>query len=88
MGLQIRVLQKGKITIPVEIRRRLGLKEGDILTLDLAGGKLILFPPKTVAKPTQLLSGLVKDLRVVEPIDEELKKATASRVERKLRESS
>jgi len=88
MGFQIRVLQKGKITIPVEVRKRLGLKEGDVLTLDLAGGRLILLPPKTVANPTQLLSGLVKGLRVEEPVDEELRRAAASGVERKLRGSA
>ena len=85
MGVQIRVLQKGKITIPAEVRKRFGIKEGDVLTLNFSGGGLVLFPPKTVPNPTELLSGLARGLEVREPVDEELRKAAASRVEKKLR---
>ncbi|MBS7641423.1 AbrB/MazE/SpoVT family DNA-binding domain-containing protein [Candidatus Bathyarchaeota archaeon] len=33
MVLQVKVLQKGKITIPIKIREMLGIREGDTLTL-------------------------------------------------------
>jgi len=85
LGVQIRVLQKGKITIPAEVRKRFGIKEGDTLTLNLSGGGLFLFPPRTVPNPTELLSGLAKGLKVKEPVDKELRKAAASRVQKKLR---
>ncbi|RLG51071.1 MAG: AbrB family transcriptional regulator, partial [Thermoproteota archaeon] len=52
MGDIVRVLQKGKITIPVEVRERLGIKVGDELKLVVEGGRIVLLPPKTVLNPT------------------------------------
>lgn len=41
----IQIRQKGVITIPVELRRKYGLSEGDIFTLvDLGEGAFILTP--------------------------------------------
>ncbi|MBS7648772.1 AbrB/MazE/SpoVT family DNA-binding domain-containing protein [Candidatus Bathyarchaeota archaeon] len=84
MGAQVKVLQKGKITIPAEIREMLGIKEGDILTLEARGGCIVLLPPRAVLNPTELLDGLVEGVAVKEPIKEDLRKATAARVEEKL----
>lgn len=84
MGVQVKVLQKGKITIPVEIRNRLALREGDSLMLEVRGGCLILQPPRTVPNPTDLLIGLAEGVAVEEPVREELRKAAARRLERKI----
>lgn len=84
MGFQVRVLQKGKITIPAEIRERLGIKEGDVLTLELSGGKVILLPPKTLLNPTEILDGLAENIPLKKPIKEEPKKAAAARIEKKM----
>ncbi len=44
--LQIR--SKGTMTIPVELRRKYGLAEGDVITLiDLGDGKFLLIPMVT-----------------------------------------
>ena len=83
LGVQVRVLQKGKITIPAEIRERLGIKEGDVLTLEVSGGKVVLLPPRTVLNPTKVLDGLAEGVSFEEPIEEGLKRATAARVEKK-----
>ncbi|MBI3977331.1 MAG: AbrB/MazE/SpoVT family DNA-binding domain-containing protein [Chloroflexi bacterium] len=41
----IQIRQKGVITLPVELRRRYGLGEGDVLTLvDLGDGSFLLTP--------------------------------------------
>ncbi|MCK4829036.1 AbrB/MazE/SpoVT family DNA-binding domain-containing protein [bacterium] len=41
----IQIRQKGVITVPVELRRKYGLSEGDIFTLvDLGEGAFILTP--------------------------------------------
>ena len=41
--LQIRT--KGSLTLPVELRRKYGLNEGDVLTLvDLGDGAFVLYP--------------------------------------------
>jgi len=84
LGFQVRVLQKGKITIPAEIRERLGIKEGDVLTLELSGGKVILLPPKTLLNPTEILDGLAENIPLKKPIKKELKKAAAARIEKKM----
>jgi len=81
------VLQKGKITIPAEIRERLGIKEGDILTLELSGGRVVLLPPRTVLNPTKVLDGLVEGVSLKEPIEEELKRAAAAKIKKKLSRS-
>jgi len=83
IGEQTKVLQKGKITIPADIRQKLGINEGDYVKLEIIGNKLMLFPPNTVPNPTELLSGLAEGVQVKEPVKQELKKATAARMKRK-----
>ena len=83
MSEQIKVLQKGKITIPADIRQKLGINEGDFIKLQIIGNKLMLFPPKTVPNPTELLSGLAEGVHVAEPMKQELRKATAARMKKK-----
>ncbi|MCJ7631636.1 AbrB/MazE/SpoVT family DNA-binding domain-containing protein [Candidatus Bathyarchaeota archaeon] len=83
MGEQARVLQKGKITIPADIRQKLGINEGDYIKLQIIGNKLMIVPPNTVSNPTELLSGLAEGVQITEPVKEELKKATAARMNMK-----
>jgi AbrB family looped-hinge helix DNA binding protein len=84
VGVHVKVLQKGKITIPSEIRDRLAIREGDTLTLEVSGGQLILLPPKTVQNPTELLIGLAEGVVVEEPVKDELRRAAAKRLATKL----
>jgi AbrB family looped-hinge helix DNA binding protein len=83
MGEQTKVLQKGKITIPADIRQKLGISEGDYVKLEIIGNKLVLFPPNTVPNPTELLSGLAEGVQVTEPVKQELRKAAAARMKKK-----
>jgi AbrB family looped-hinge helix DNA binding protein len=83
MGEQTKVLQKGKITIPADIRQRLGISEGDFIKLEIVDGKLVLFPPNTVPNPTDLLTGLAEGVQVTEPVKQELRKAAAARMKKK-----
>lgn len=85
MGAQVKVLQKGKITIPAELRERLNIREGSRITLTLMDGKLVMVPEGMLPNPTEALSGLARGVAIREPIDAELKKAAANRVERKSR---
>ncbi len=64
MGEQRKVLQKGKITIPADIRQKLGINEGDQITLEIVDGRLLLLPPNTVPNPTDLLTGLSEGVQV------------------------
>jgi AbrB family looped-hinge helix DNA binding protein len=83
MGEQTKVLQKGKITIPAEIRQKLGISEGDYIKLEIVDGKLVLLPPNTVPNPTDLLTGLAEGVQVTEPVKQELRKAAAARMKKK-----
>jgi len=83
MGEQTKVLQKGKITIPADIRQRLGISEGDLIKLEIVDGKLVLFPPNTVPNPTDLLTGLAEGVQVTEPVKQELRKTAAARIKKK-----
>jgi AbrB family looped-hinge helix DNA binding protein len=44
MWKKVRVGKNGRITIPVEFRRKLGIKEGDILEIEALEGKIVLRP--------------------------------------------
>ena len=83
MGEQRKVLQKGKITIPADIRRKLGINEGDKITLEIVDGRLLLLPPNTVPNPTDLLTGLAEGVQIAEPVKQELRKAVAARIRKK-----
>jgi AbrB family looped-hinge helix DNA binding protein len=84
MGEQVKVLQKGKITIPVNMRQKLGISEGDCVTLEIIDNKVVILPPNTVPNPTELLSGLAEGLQITKPVKQELRKASAARVNKKL----
>ena len=84
MGEQVKVLQKGKITIPASMRQKLGIEEGDCVTLEIIDNHVVILPPNTIPNPTEALIGLAEGVDVKEPIKKDLKKAAAARVERKL----
>jgi AbrB family looped-hinge helix DNA binding protein len=83
LGEQVKVLQKGKITIPADIRQKLGIDEGDYVKLQIIDNKLVLFPPNSVSNPTELLSGLAEGIQVTETVKQELRKAAAARIRKK-----
>jgi AbrB family looped-hinge helix DNA binding protein len=77
------VLQKGKITIPADIRQKLGISEGDYVTIEIVDGKILLLPPNTVLNPTDVLTGLAEGIQIKEPVKQELRKAAAARIKKK-----
>jgi len=87
LDFSIKVLQKGRITIPIKIRRMFGIKEGDILTLKVVGGRIIILPPRTIVNLTETLDGLLEDIVIETSIKEELKKSSSRRIERKISRS-
>lgn len=46
--LAVKVLHKGQITLPREIRKNLGIKEGDMLIIDEADGDIVMRKGKTI----------------------------------------
>ncbi|HUH63419.1 MAG TPA: AbrB/MazE/SpoVT family DNA-binding domain-containing protein [Terracidiphilus sp.] len=45
------ISSKGQVTVPVEVRRRLGVKEGDQVEFVFEGGRTILRPLRTGKNP-------------------------------------
>ena len=45
---------RGTITLPAGVRRRFGLREGDVLTVRISGGSIVLTP--AVVTPVELYS--------------------------------
>jgi AbrB family looped-hinge helix DNA binding protein len=54
---------KGQVTIPLEIRKRLGVKEGDRIEFVIEGGKTIVRPARGVANPFAKYVGAVPHFR-------------------------
>ncbi len=84
MGEQAKVLQKGKVTIPASFRKKLGINEGDCVTFEIMNNRLVILPPNTVPNPTELLDGLAKGVKIRGTVKQELIKASAARIEKKL----
>jgi AbrB family looped-hinge helix DNA binding protein len=88
LGAQVKVLQKGKLTIPAEMREALGVEEGDYVTVDLQDGRIVISATGTVANPTETISRLASGVNVRGPLDREVGRAGAARMNRKLERSS
>ena len=88
MGAQVKVLQKGKLTIPAEMREALGVEEGDYVTVDLEGGRIVISTKRTMANPTETISRLASGAGVGEPLDKEAVRAGAARMKGKLERGS
>ena len=68
---------EGQVTIPKEIRDRLGLKEGDLLVVELddRGGRVVLRPERR--DPLGRLPGLLRHLAPERPVTVEEMDAAA-----------
>ena len=79
------ISSKGQITVPVEVRRRLGLKVGDKVEFAFEDGKTILRPVRTEENPFEAYIGALpafsskeeiirfyRDLRGHDELDEEV----------------
>jgi antitoxin PrlF len=57
------ISSKGQITVPLEIRRRLGLKEGDRVEFVVEGDRTILRPAQPAENPFQKYAGALPAFR-------------------------
>ncbi len=53
MTYQAKIYGGGKIAIPADVRRELGIKDGDTVSLDVDGGKLTISTLDQVVRDTQ-----------------------------------
>lgn len=57
--LQVIVDEKHRLTLPKEVRKRLGIDSGSELQVELKGAEIVIRPILPVKNPTEALWGLV-----------------------------
>lgn len=68
----VKILRHGQITLPKEIRRILGVEEGDLLELGLEDAKVFLQPKVLVDKESVLSgAGKIKIKEALEALEKE-----------------
>ena len=77
------VSSRGQITLPAELRHRLGIREGGVVTLEERNGALILRPAAVV----ELTMYTDQDIAHWD-VDDELGEAEKTRIRRKLARKS
>ena len=66
----VKILRHGQITLPKEIRKILGVEEGDLLELGLEDARVFLQPKVLVDKETVLSeSGKIKIKKALEALE-------------------
>ncbi len=60
MSLQSRISSKGQVTVPIEIRRRLGLKQGDRVEFVLKSGTTVISRTPDRENPFENYRGALK----------------------------
>lgn len=71
--LSTKITRKGQITIPVEIRNELGLREGDVLVVERTNAGILLRNQQEIVRNTA--GALAKYARFPPPTPEELRQA-------------
>ena len=54
-----KVTSKGQITVPLEIRKRLGIREGDQVEFDTSRSQTVIRPVRTVEDPFEKWRGAI-----------------------------
>jgi len=84
MKWETRVLEKGRITIPNELRTRLDLKKGDKIRFSLEGSIIRLIIPKLEEDVVERTKGVLKGIEP-ELTPEELEEAFLTAVTSKIK---
>ncbi len=68
--MEIKIRDKGRITLPLEIRKVLGVRESDTLLLEIEDSKVILKPKNIVS--VREAKGIAKHKVKLEEVEEAL----------------
>jgi len=86
MEWKVKILEKGRVTIPQKLRDRLGLKKGDEVKFLLEEGKIRLVTPRLeediVERTKGVLEGIEPEL-TPEELEEAFLTAVASKIKAK-----
>jgi AbrB family looped-hinge helix DNA binding protein len=63
------ISSKGQITVPIEIRRRLGVKQGDRVEFVIDNGRAILRPAQPPANPFDEFAGCLPAFDSIDEIN-------------------
>ena len=74
LDMKSRVTERGQVTIPKELRERLGIRPGQVLEFDERGGTLTL-SKRMVRSPVDELYGILPSERSTDELIEELRGA-------------
>jgi antitoxin PrlF len=59
MRIAATMTSKGQVTIPQEVRQRLGLRQGDRIEFVIEGGRTILRPARASDNPFEAYAGIL-----------------------------
>jgi len=83
---ETRILEKGRLTVPRDLRARLDLKKGDKVRFHLQEGKIRLIVPRLEEDLVERTRGVLKGVEpelTVEELEDALLKAVASKAKTK-----
>ncbi len=63
--METKLSTKGQIVLPVQIRRRLGLRTGDPLDTRVEGGRIVLTPRRARSRKVRIVADPVTGLPVL-----------------------
>ncbi|HUG52927.1 MAG TPA: AbrB/MazE/SpoVT family DNA-binding domain-containing protein [Vicinamibacteria bacterium] len=66
--MKSRISSKGQITVPVEVRRRLGLRAGTTVRFELRAGGVLLKKGDLADHPIDQVFGVIKPARPVDSL--------------------
>ena len=62
MAFQSRITSKGQVTVPVEIRKKLGLRKGDRVEFSDNGGDTVIRRAQDFSNPFERYRGILKGI--------------------------
>jgi antitoxin PrlF len=58
-GARAKVTSKGQITLPLEVRKRLGIRQGDQVEFDIGKPEIVVRPVRAVEDPFEKWRGAI-----------------------------
>jgi len=63
--MRTKLSTKGQVVLPVQIRRKLGLRTGDPLDIKVEGGRIVLTPRKSRSRNVYIVTDSITGLPVL-----------------------